>query len=322
MMVRRPFSSRVRQRDALDYGHWQGPGQSSRCFHLRQTETGRAGLIASSKNKTRKQTIVRSESASLAVMSTCLVTCKTSRHQTLRNFTICAAIIVLLTGRPPRFHRSFGRPPLNSITIHKRSIRIHKSSIRNRQRDVKITPIPTWFSIRIIVSLGWVGHYRCGLTRDGAWEGEGEGGLGGGPGKGGLRAWRSPMVVSVTGLVRALKRSLSRLRLEPSLSGKCTRPGVGGLTRPPGHRWGPRQRRHGPQCTAAPAHLSDTAALANEKNVGVVFRDADGADTRLVALQKECAVLRIARIHVGALSACLSGRRVIARRLHRRLACV
>ena len=33
----------------------------------------------------------------------------------------------------------------------------------------------------------------------GAWEGEGEGGLGGGPGKGGLRALRSPMVVSVTG---------------------------------------------------------------------------------------------------------------------------
>ncbi len=44
----------------LDYG--QGPGQSSRCFHLRQTETGRAGFIASSKNKTWKQTIVLSES--------------------------------------------------------------------------------------------------------------------------------------------------------------------------------------------------------------------------------------------------------------------
>jgi hypothetical protein len=44
----------------LDYG--QGPGQSSRCFHVRQTETGSAGFIASSKNKPRKQAIVLSES--------------------------------------------------------------------------------------------------------------------------------------------------------------------------------------------------------------------------------------------------------------------
>jgi hypothetical protein len=48
------------ERTDLDYG--QGPGQSSRCFHLRQTETGSAGFIASSKNKTRKQTVVLSES--------------------------------------------------------------------------------------------------------------------------------------------------------------------------------------------------------------------------------------------------------------------
>jgi hypothetical protein len=43
-------------------GYRPGPGQSASCFQLRQTETGKAGFIASSKNKTRKQTVVLSES--------------------------------------------------------------------------------------------------------------------------------------------------------------------------------------------------------------------------------------------------------------------
>ncbi len=43
-------------------GYRPGPGQSASCFNLRQTITGKAGFIASSKNKTWKQTKVLSES--------------------------------------------------------------------------------------------------------------------------------------------------------------------------------------------------------------------------------------------------------------------
>ena len=50
-------------------GYRPGPGQSASCFQLRQTITGKAGFIASSKNKTWKQTKVLSESD---VYSVCL----------------------------------------------------------------------------------------------------------------------------------------------------------------------------------------------------------------------------------------------------------
>ena len=63
--------------------------------------------------------------------------------------------IINLVG-PPISPLVWQAPLLNSIRIYTKSIRIHRSSIRNRQRDVKIRPIPTWFSVRIIVSLGWV----------------------------------------------------------------------------------------------------------------------------------------------------------------------
>ena len=113
-------------------------------------------------------------------------------------------------------------PPLNSIQVHKRRNRIHRSSIRNRLkipnfellRDVKIRPIPTWFSAASESSCplggrlagkgphsaapGARGTRGAGTARGlagapgRAWDG------GPGMGPGGLRAWRSPMVVSAT----------------------------------------------------------------------------------------------------------------------------
>ena len=47
---------------ATDLGVGQARDTSADCFNLRQTITGKAGFIASSKNKTWKQTIVLSES--------------------------------------------------------------------------------------------------------------------------------------------------------------------------------------------------------------------------------------------------------------------